>query len=262
MAQLFEDRPEVAAMALREQIHEILLKLLAVDDPEIRAAAVFALGGLIQASESGGQSPCENKSESLGALLLEQERLVLERAIICGLLEVVYDASPLVRCEVARALARVAMGHSLLFQDAVHAHQRTSARILRASPSNSTKGKGPDASRSQSLPADIEKDAAAESSDQDWEAGVQETSSPGKRSPHGTHKSSPGVRLRDDLSYEPILHVGLDEANLGGVYASADAARVGGGLYHAVVEALCTLATDPEPHVSSFLAFVKGVTRC
>ena len=36
----------------------------------------------------------------------------------------------------------------------------------------------------------------------------------------------------------------------GGVYASADAARVGGGLYLAVVEALCTLATDPAPRVS------------
>ena len=35
----------------------------------------------------------------------------------------------------------------------------------------------------------------------------------------------------------------------GGIYASADAARVGGGLYHAVVEALCTLAMDMAPQV-------------
>lgn len=35
------------------------------------------------------------------------------------------------------------------------------------------------------------------------------------------------------------------------MYASADAARVGGGLYQAVVEALCTLATDPSPKASA-----------
>jgi hypothetical protein len=38
---------------------------------------------------------------------------------------------------------------------------------------------------------------------------------------------------------------------LGGVFASADAARVGGGLYQALVEALCTLATDPSVKVRS-----------
>lgn len=35
-----------------------------------------------------------------------------------------------------------------------------------------------------------------------------------------------------------------------GNFASADAARVGGGLYGHVLEALCTLATDPAPIVS------------
>lgn len=35
------------------------------------------------------------------------------------------------------------------------------------------------------------------------------------------------------------------------MYASADAARVGGGLYQALVEALCTLATDPAPSVAA-----------
>ncbi len=36
----------------------------------------------------------------------------------------------LCRAEVATSLARLAVGHSLLFADAVHAHQRTSARIM------------------------------------------------------------------------------------------------------------------------------------
>ena len=114
------------------------MKLLAADDPEVRAAAVFALGALIQAAEVATTSePSPGEAEAQAALLPEQERLVLERVIVAGLLEVVYDGSPLVRAEVARALARVALGHSVLFQDAVHAHQKTSARILRAKPSSS-----------------------------------------------------------------------------------------------------------------------------
>lgn len=49
-----------------------------------------------------------------------------------------------------------------------------------------------------------------------------------------------------DWPAPPPLH-----CTAGGVYASADAARVGGGLYQAVVEALCTLATDPSPSVAA-----------
>ena len=43
----------------------------------------------------------------------------------------------------------------------------------------------------------------------------------------------------------PADSAGSSKAN----FASADAARVGGGLYSHVLEALCTLATDPAPSV-------------
>ena len=48
----------------------------------------------------------------------------------------------------------------------------------------------------------------------------------------------------------------------GGVFASADAARVGGGLYPAIVEALCTLATDPSHKVRAVLLCVVMLLRC
>ena len=35
-----------------------------------------------------------------------------------------------------------------------------------------------------------------------------------------------------------------------GSYATADAARVGGGLYAHLLESICTLATDPAPSVA------------
>ena len=46
----------------------------------------------------------------------ERGREAAERGIACQLLSVTYDGSPLVRAELAAALARVAAGHSVLFQ--------------------------------------------------------------------------------------------------------------------------------------------------
>lgn len=65
---------------------------------------------------------CEDRSEPLLVggesrnLFQEAERLALDRAVACHLLQVVYDASPLVRVEVALALSRIVTGHSILFQ--------------------------------------------------------------------------------------------------------------------------------------------------
>ncbi len=108
---------------------------MGADNPDVRAAAVFTLGALIQAHESGGSggsgasgppSPSPTSpgiagdpavaaagaaaaapgaaaaaaaaaAGAEGGPLPEAERLAVERAIACALLEVVYDASPLVR---------------------------------------------------------------------------------------------------------------------------------------------------------------------
>lgn len=46
----------------------------------------------------------------------EGETLAVDRAIACHLLQIVYDASPLVRAEVALSLSRLVSGHNVLFQ--------------------------------------------------------------------------------------------------------------------------------------------------
>ena len=48
--------------------------------------------------------------------LSEQDQLAAERAIACQLLPITYDGSPLVRAELAAALARLATGHAMLFK--------------------------------------------------------------------------------------------------------------------------------------------------
>lgn len=48
--------------------------------------------------------------------LSKHDRLAAERAIACQLLPITYDGSPLVRAELAAALARFATGHIMLFK--------------------------------------------------------------------------------------------------------------------------------------------------
>lgn len=73
----------------------------------------------------------------------------------------------------------------------------------------------------------------------------------------GNHVSFPGVQATAAGAFSPLLsvsiggsvdtlHSPLDSAS----YASADAARVGGGLYKHLLQAACTLATDPAPKVA------------
>ena len=57
----------------------------------------------------------DNESGPLSGVS-EQDRLAAERAIACQLLPVTYDGSPLVRAELAAALARLATGHVVLFK--------------------------------------------------------------------------------------------------------------------------------------------------
>ena len=49
-------------------------------------------------------------------MLSEDSRLAAERHVAQQLLDLVYDASPLVRAEVAAAIARLAVGHAHMFE--------------------------------------------------------------------------------------------------------------------------------------------------
>ena len=65
----------------------------------------------------GSQAVLQVDSEGGGLPgVSEQDRLAAERAIACQLLPVTYDGSPLVRAELAAALARFATGHVVMFK--------------------------------------------------------------------------------------------------------------------------------------------------
>lgn len=177
----------------------------------------------------------------------------------------------------ASALARMAVGHSLLFQDAVHAHQRTSARILREQQQQQQRTaqqvavSAPAAAGvARSVPAAPSGPGSAAgsigrvgSSGSIAGSGVLRRGQPGSAEPAaGPLQASPGapvrpagsapggaaaaaaaaaqlagslegtpspgsagVRLREDLSYEPMLHVGLDHGSLGRCWEAGSVAR-------------------------------------
>lgn len=98
LGKLCEDIPEITALMFNETTHELILKLLASEEPEIRAAAAFCLGSLIQVFQPDPQSGTAGQDiPKSSGVLSDNERLPLERAVICGLFEVVYDGSPNVR---------------------------------------------------------------------------------------------------------------------------------------------------------------------
>ena len=86
----------------------------------------FQLKHIVAEQEVSHSGCCVQGGEAYSEALLvgaegrvafpEVERLALDRALTCHLLQVVYDASPLVRAEVALALSRMVTGHAVLFQ--------------------------------------------------------------------------------------------------------------------------------------------------
>ncbi|CAK0786809.1 hypothetical protein CVIRNUC_010023 [Coccomyxa viridis] len=301
LGRLVEDQPELLSQMDGDALL-LLSRLLHAIHPEVRAAAVFALSICIQVGKSdtarnGGTSPA-------GAG--ERARLEKEREIACHLLQAVYDASPVVRAEVAVGLARLAVSHSLLFQDAVHDKVLNTGRVLKHDPAKPAAAlpagtSPPDAARSapqearergrqlerlssshgNSL-AQAERQADTKHQDSGLESvsaqmpSRQRLAKP-KSQANFNSLASPGVRrMSSGDAFEAALKVGppassspaspashhlansdagspqsVQSASNGTIYASADAARVGGGLYSHLLDAAITLATDPASVVAS-----------
>ncbi|KAK8944993.1 Regulatory-associated protein of TOR 2 [Platanthera zijinensis] len=94
LGKLWEDFHDAQLIGLQADALAIFLHLLSEPQPEVRAAAVFALGTLIDVSDSfrdghGGDEDCDGDEKSKAEL-----------SIANGLIQVLGDGSPLVRSEV------------------------------------------------------------------------------------------------------------------------------------------------------------------
>nr|CAB3490706.1 unnamed protein product [Digitaria exilis] len=104
LGKLWEDFPEAQLLGLHSNAPEILIYLLSEPQPEVRAAAVFALGNLLD-MRSTSVNGVDDDSD-------DDEKLRAEINVVRSLLQISSDASPLVRSEVAIALTRFALGHN------------------------------------------------------------------------------------------------------------------------------------------------------
>ncbi|KAB1224581.1 Regulatory-associated protein of TOR 1 [Morella rubra] len=107
MGKLWEDFTEAQILGLQADAPAIYATLLSEPQPEVRACAVFALGTLLDMVGDSCRDGAAGDDE-----YDDDEKARAEISIVRSLLTVVSDGSPLVRAEVAVALARFAFGHN------------------------------------------------------------------------------------------------------------------------------------------------------
>ncbi|ONM20087.1 Regulatory-associated protein of TOR 1 [Zea mays] len=101
LGKLWEDFPEAQLLGLQTNGPEIVICLLSEPQPEVRAAAVFALGNLLDTTSNSHDDGSD-----------DDEKVKAEINVVRSLLQISSDGSPLVRSEVAIALTRFALGHN------------------------------------------------------------------------------------------------------------------------------------------------------
>eukprot|EP00850_Spirogloea_muscicola_P012963 SM000086S23015 [mRNA] locus=s86:21057:31095:- [translate_table: standard] len=145
LGKLWDGARSAQQLALRDQAPLIVAQLLTEPKPEVRASATYTLGTLIhfgpsasEASHHGGSIE-EESAEGSVSDQADENSLAEERSIARTLLTVLNDASPLVRMELAVALARLVHSHNRLFCRAAAAYLKPpSSFILTSSASART----------------------------------------------------------------------------------------------------------------------------
>ena len=264
VGKLWENFKSLQGEAFASGAAEAIAPLLAHPIPDVRAAAVYALGALIYVppasdglDEEGNQEAGdedENRGGSARAAgVNELDRAAAERTIACQILPGISDASPPVRVETAVALGRLACVHSMLFRSAAAWWRRGGSP--RPSSQGGLSSSGGAASPGLHSRSHMHGDPSG-SFDSGRNAGVHAAS------PEGPYEPAFGTLGYRDPSVDNLAAAGEKNdgreqgpgspphPHSGNTFASADAARVGGGLYVHLLEQLVELAQDPSPRVA------------
>ncbi|WCJ27948.1 Regulatory-associated protein of TOR 1 [Euphorbia peplus] len=249
LGKLWEDFTEAQVIGLQADAPAIYAPLLSEPQPEVRASAVFALGTLL---DIGGDAyrdgvPGEDECD-------DDEKVRAEISIIKSLLSAVSDGSPLVRAEVAVALARFAFGHKQHLKSIAAAYWKPQSNsLLNSLPSlANVKNTGTGyANANQYMPhasilssqigplTRVGNDSQSLGRD-----GRVSTSSPLAIS--GIMHGSP---LSDDSSQHSDSGMLNDVSN--GVVHHSRPKPLDNAMYSQCVLAMCTLAKDPSPRIAS-----------
>ncbi|GFY83843.1 regulatory-associated protein of TOR 1 [Actinidia rufa] len=247
LGKVWEDCAEAQIIGLQADAPSIYALLLSEPQPEVRASTVFALGtlldvGIDSSRDIGGNGECD-----------DDEKVRAENSIVESLLNVVSDGSPLVRAEVAIALARFAFGHNKHLKSIAAAYCKPQSNsILSSLPSLAMKGTESGYTPTQCMPH------ASMSPSQigpllrvggDSQLLVRD----GRVSTSSPLTSSgimPGSPLSDDLSQHSDSGM-FNGCMSNGVINHRRPRPLDNALYSQCVLAMLTLAKDPSPRVAS-----------
>ncbi|XP_072974981.1 regulatory-associated protein of TOR 1 [Typha angustifolia] len=250
LGKLWEDFPEAQLVGLQADAPAIILPLLSEPQPEVRASAVFTLGTLLDVGSvsfrdgHGGDEDCD-----------DDEKVKAELNIVQSLLQVASDGNPLVRAEVAVALARFAFGHNK--------HLKSIAAEYWKPHSNSLMN---------SLPslANISNPSSAYNPGQFIQSGSglsshigpvlrvgSDTTASGRdgristSSPIASTGIMHGSPLSDDSSQHSDSGIMLRENASNGVISYTRSKPLDSALYSQFILTMCTMAKDPSPRIVS-----------
>ncbi|KAG0473726.1 hypothetical protein HPP92_015071 [Vanilla planifolia] len=252
LGKLWEDFHEAQVIGLQADAPAIFTPLLLEPQPEVRAAAVFALGTLIEVGSDScrdshvGDEDCD-----------EDEKPKAELSIVKSLLQVLGDGSPLVRAELAVALARFGFGHNKHLKSIAAAYWKPHpTSVLSSLPSlaniGSSIGSGSTnpnqymhqgSSLSSQIGPVLRVGSESMSSTRD---GRISTSSPIAST--GILHGSP---VSDDSSQHSDSGILLKESNTNGVINHPRSMPLDSTVYSQCVLAMSSLAKDPSPRIAN-----------
>ncbi|KAJ6699393.1 REGULATORY-ASSOCIATED PROTEIN OF MTOR [Salix purpurea] len=250
LGKLFEDFTEAQIQGLQADAPAIYAPLLLEPQPEVRASAAFALATLLDV----GGDVCRDGATG-GDECDDDEKIRAEISIVRSLLSVVSDGSPMVRAEVAVALARFAFGHKQHLKSIAASYWKPQSNsLLNSLPSLAhIKATGsayanpnqyvPHASIVSSQIGPLTRVGSDNLS-------MVRDGRVSTSSPLATAGIMHGSPLSDDLSQHSDSGVLNDIVSNGTMHHSRPK-PLDNALYSQCVLAMCTLAKDPSPRIAS-----------
>ncbi|KAL7169522.1 hypothetical protein ACSBR2_034536 [Camellia fascicularis] len=239
LGKLWEDYTEAQIIGLQADAPAIYAPLFSEPQPEVRASAVFALGTLLDVGFDSSRDAVGGDED-----VDDDEKVKAEICIVKSLLSVVSDGSPLVRAEVAVALARFAFGHNQHLKSiAAACWKPQSNSVLSSLPSLAIKGTGSGyTTPTQYMGPLLRVGGENQSAVRD---GRVSTSSPLATS--GIMHGSPPS---DDSSQHSDSGI-LNDCMSNGLVNHTRPRPLDSALYSQCVLAMFTLAKDPSPRIAN-----------
>ncbi|KAI7996142.1 Regulatory-associated protein of TOR 1 [Camellia lanceoleosa] len=239
LGKLWEDYTEAQLIGLQADAPAIYAPLLSEPQPEVRASAVFALGTLLDVGFDSSRDAVGGDED-----VDDDEKVKAEICIIKSLLSVVSDGSPLVRAEVAVALARFAFGHKKHLKSIAAAYWKPQSNsVLSSLPSLAIKGTGSGYTTPTQYMGPLSRVGGENQSA--VRDGRVSTSSPLATS--GIMHGSPPS---DDSSQHSDSGI-LNDCMSNGLVNHTRPRPLDSALYSQCVLAMFTLAKDPSPRIAN-----------